>query len=99
MQLFRTELGLEIEKSLKENAENWFFDFGGRDRICAEFRGIIILLEYSSLVSYTLSLRRYENKLANLSFFDQRAIKEILESTKKNREKDLENQVLEILKK
>lgn len=98
MQLFRTKLGLEIEKSLKENIENWIFDFGAIDRISAEFRGIIILLKYSSLVSYTLSLRRYQSWLS-LSFFDQRAIKKTLESIKKTRKKDLEDQVLEILKK
>jgi len=97
MNLFRTELGLEIEKSLKENTENWIFDFDTIDRICAEFRGIIILLKYLP-ASYSLSLRKYQSRLS-LSFFDQRAIKKTLESIKKNREKDLENQILEILKK
>ena len=97
MQLFRTKLGLEIEKSLKENIENWIFDFGAIDRISAEFRGIIILLKYLP-ASYSLSLRKYQSRLS-LSFFDQRAIKKTLESIKKTRKKDLENQVLEILKK
>ena len=99
MNLFRTELGLEIEKSLKENTENWIFDFDGTNKIWAEFKGFYVSLEYLSSVSYAISLQRYKNKLAKLSFFDERAIKETLESIKKTREKDLESQVLEILKK